>query len=667
MKRFSILASLLVLIGGSILVSYWMFHSYNFFIKETSFNADWLFMFDFLRNILHGQTLSGWNFPHAPGFFPDVISESFVLLLGWSNTLSLLTIAAINYSILIICFYFIIKSARSLEEVSFKGIIFTITLLIMIVAYIFPLSMLTIYFQIFCPATPHLMVAILVLFMLVINKLVFNHIINLWKAIFLFLLTFLTIVSDITALFLLLIWLSSEMFYTIFINTSLRRKADIIIILIASVIASVVNTIVPRQSLEEDFFSKSVFLHSSHLYFHWLFSSYYNVLLICTFIVASLAFPFLLRGEWPNFRRSRWRENSDLSLALPSLGVLIVFPCFFETAASLRYLSFPAIILILCLALIYYRFMLEIKNKQIKHGILIAWCILTTCFLFSIYYKSKVKPEYELNAAKIYRCISNAAQIYPLQDGIATYWNARPVKFYSHFKYYLAQVPGWQPSAGYYFWLSNWYDFLYKNVSLKIPRKYNYILATTNEVTSGLWGNITKKANGTFTQNGYTIFYFKNDKILWDFLFFKGPPLEVSKLQGISRLCIVRSASNSCIFTADHFSTQAGTLKDGIIKANGSSGYLVLGPYVDIGSGKYHLVAKGHLIGSTSVLGNIYIISNSGKIFSRKKIILKKDISDEIISIDFTIDKPTKNILFNIIIPKKTTGYFTGYEITETK
>jgi hypothetical protein len=231
-----------------------------------------------------------------------------------------------------------------------------------------------------------------------------------------------------------------------------------------------------------------------------------------------------MQGRWPKSRKNVEQMSSGQDFVLPSLGLIAVFPMFFQDFNCLRYLIFPAIILILCVVLAYLRLIGLVKDNRIRAAILFFWFLLICFGILFVYKKTKTEPANESNAAKIYQCIKRASLVYPLQDGIASYWNARPLRFYSNFEYYLAQVSPWAPKDGYFYWGNNRDEFVYRDVSTKLYRKYNYIVASNDEIKSGLWGNVINKSKNKVICREYTLFYFDQGDILWDFLFFHGLP-----------------------------------------------------------------------------------------------------------------------------------------------
>jgi len=281
------------------------------------------------------------------------------------------------------------------------------------------------------------------------------------------------------------------------------------------------------------------------------------------------------------------------------------------------------------------------------------------------------EPEYESNSSKGYKCIKKGALQYPLEDGIASYWNARPIKFYSNFEYYLAQVRPWNPSEGYFFWGNNWISFLYKDASIKQPRKYNYILATNSEVSSGIWGDIINFSKNKVSCEGNTLFYFDDSSLLWNFLFKGGAPSEFKELGGensIGLSCLFDGVP--CFFRVGEAKlfSQIGAFDGDIIKSSGKSGYLVYGPYIQLDAGKYRLIAKGYLIGPRKDLGIIDIAAEGGKrILTSKLIISDENELDTIAFLDFQIYQPSNNVEFRIKVNDQTTGSFLSYELMSLK
>lgn len=646
---------LVVVFGGSALVCWWVFHTHDYIVEKT-FNSDSLTILDFSRDLLRGESLDGWNLPRAPYFFPDALIASLVIIFGWSNNFSIITIASFNYSLLIITCYIVLRSAYGMSRISLPGIGLVVTASLFAITCIFPVSMPFVYWQIFASGT-HFGTVVNIVLMLSLNKTLFKDGHVLLRVLFLSFLTVASVASNSMALLLLMFWLASEMFSAAWKRP--KRRVDMMVVLFSAMIGAGLSSIIPRQSLAESFFSQEKFILALQTYCGWFFNSVGNAAFIILLVISTVAFPFLMQGRWPKSLENKESTLLGNDFILPSLGVIVVSPMFFTDVGTLRYLIFPAFILILCFVLMYFRLIGLVKNIRLRIATIFMLFLLVFSGIFYIFNKVKTESAYELNGAKSYQCIKSASLKYPLQDGVATYWNARPVKFYSNFNYYLAQIPPWR-ADGYFFWGNNWYEFLYKNTFTKLPREYNYILSTNAEILSGRWGDVINKSKNKVTCEAHTLFYFDNNNILWDYLFFRGPP------PALRKTCIPESAS--CTFSGTDLGlvTQVGVREGGVIKANGQPGFLVYGPYSPLQPGVYRLVVKGNLSGSSKVLGDIDVAADFGKrILVAKPIIAGQSTSGNIVSLDFEVAQPITNIEFRIKIQAQTVGYFIAYELTK--
>ena len=667
MKYLRDFAGLLAIFGGSVIVCWWVFHTHDYLIEMTS-SADSLGILDFSRDVLRGEPLGAWNLPRAPYLFPDALIASLVIFLGWSNNFSIITIASINYSLLIIACYFTLQSAYGLKRISLPSVGFAVTLSLLAITYVFPVSVYNVYWQIFTSGS-HFGIVVVIAIMLPLNKLLFKTGNALPRTLFLSFLSIAAVASNAMAFLLLMLWIVSELFSAAWSRP--RGRIDLMVVFISALIGIGLSSIIPRQSLTDSFFSIEKFLRAFHNFYGWFSGSFDNAVFILSLVISAVAFTYLMQGRWPKSSANTEQRFLGNDFALQALGIIAISPMFFEAAGSLRYLIFPAFILILCLVLIYCRLAGLVKSNRLRISILFLWFLLLCSSFFFIYDKSKTESAYELNAAKSYQCIKRASLEYPLQDGIASYWNARPVKFYSNFEYYLAQVSPWHPAEGYFFWGNNWYEFLYKNTSTKLPRKYNYIFATNDEIQSGIWGDVINKSKNKVPCGTNTLFYFDDTQILWDFLFFRGPLPSLGNLNigaSLGLPCITNSASCTFVGNNAKLFTQVGVREDGVIKAKGHPGYLVFGPYIPLEIGTYRLVAKGNLTGSSKELGTIDVATDAGQhILMTKPIIAEEphSASGNIISLDFEVAQPATAVEFRINIQAQTMGSFAAYTLTK--
>jgi hypothetical protein len=111
------------------------------------------------------------------------------------------------------------------------------------------------------------------------------------------------------------------------------------------------SSIIPRQSLTESFLSEEKFFRAINIFYQWVTSSIGNTSFIIIVLISAISLPYLFRGKWPNSAGNSMRKIIAGHFTLQVLGIVTITPLFFESDSSLRYLMFPAIVLILSLSL----------------------------------------------------------------------------------------------------------------------------------------------------------------------------------------------------------------------------------------------------------------------------------------------------------------------------
>jgi hypothetical protein len=101
------------------------------------------------------------------------------------------------------------------------------------------------------------------------------------------------------------------------------------------------------------------------------------------------------------------------------------------------------------------------------------------------------------------------------------------------------------------------------------------------------------------------------------------------------------------------------------VRCSGISGYLAIGPNLDLKAGAYELIVKGHLSGKSSKLGYIEIISLFRNIIIQKEDLFSiSSLSDSIIKkLNFTIDVEQSDVNFRLFVNDSVLGFFSEYEL----
>jgi hypothetical protein len=346
----------------------------------------------------------------------------------------------------------------------------------------------------------------------------------------------------------------------------------------------------------------------------------------------------------------------------------------------LRYLAFPGLLTLLSICLVILKLVRSVVQWPYKRAVLGLGALVLfvgPVLLIAHHHQmeAQIKQEPDLmavmgsvppadNAALALQCIDQAAAQYPLADGVATYWHARPVYFASDFKHFLAQVSPWHPRSGYLYWGNNGLDFSYQDGNRERPRHYNYILATNDEMRFNLWGSLVNDSSIQLRCAKHTVLFFAKPSVLENYLFPFGQPFDIDATGRVFK----PNDHNRQWVAGPYWGTDLFTLvgvREGLsIRATGQAGALVYGPYIGLPVGTYRLVVKGHLVGSGKEIGSIDVAAYQGaKTLASAMIIPAPTNSQEIAQLDFHIERPVSDAEFRVLINPNTTGMFTSYEL----
>ena len=695
-------------------------------------NADSLVLFDFARDVISGHDLHHWNLPRAPYLFPDTAIALLVISVGWFGELSIYCVALINSLLLVVVSFAILRSSAKKNHTTLLGSAFFIALALLTLAICFPFAMANIYWQIFASGT-HFLSALVVLAILQLDdlwqkKLLSNRVLWLILA-----LSFLEALSDSLAAVLLMLWLGAEVSWRIAVHlwptrfdglrgaqanfassVFLKVQLDLALVFGGVLAGTLAASFIPRQSLLESFLSLDKFKIAATSFTQWLIGEPSHILYLLALIILNLLYPWVIRAriatKHNNFATGAptpaadpqvgnapltWMTYLRSSILAPSLGVICITPFFFQDVGSIRYFVFPALVSILSLALLYRHcwnaFGGVYRLRQRFFGALVLMAVLGLIGHWQ-WQRERIGPNATdttgldqvglavgSDASGAANCIAKAQAQWPLHDGVATYWNARPIRFVSHFQYYVAQINPWRPRNGAFVWGNNGIDLVYADVAAKTPRQYNFIVATNHEINSRLWGSLPAQATQSINCKNYSVFYFDNDALLWNYLFPMQVPYGFDELASANQMRLSsekNTAPNSLVRTywGDDVMTQVGIRNGNTIVANGAAGFLVYGPYIPLAPGRYRLTAKGELgneamsskasIGILEVTGAIAQSQiASAPIVNHIKQQLQNSLSQTIASVDFQLSTLTENIEFRIAVVSQTRGVFMRYEL----
>lgn len=645
-------------------------------------NADSLVLIDFARDILSGKSIAAWNLPRAPYLFPDTVIALLVMFFGWSNDWTFLIISIINYSLLTLLAHWIFKQAGGISMLTpLWGSAVVVAISLLILCAVFPFSAGTLFWQIFASGA-HFLTAIVVVWILELlrpssgsSRRTSSRVV--WLAA---LLTLAEAVSDSMSALLVFIWWGTVTLDNA--HRGFRGALRYLLLPCMVVLGTALSFLIPRQSLTESFFSVDRFVVGIRLFFQWVQGAPSHFVFIGVLILATVAFPLLLQGRLPR-GRDGWRASLFSNNVLPSLGLICATPFFYQDVGSLRYLAFPGLIAILSLSLLLQRALSFFLRRKRPHLIilLVAFGLAAALYLriaqntralaaqaHTLELAAVIDgPRPASNAMQGLGCIEQAARNYPLEDGVATYWNARPIYFRSNFERFLAQVSPWHPRSGYLYWGNNGLDAVLREGDDKKPRRYNYILATNDELALAMWGSLPARTTAQERCALHTVLFFK-EGLLENYLFPFGPPFGVSPSGTPTRLHHEdREWHPDPYWGADLF-TLAGEREGRFLRATGRAGALAYGPYVPLPAGSYRLVVRGQLSGPTQTLGLVDVIAGQGKVALASKEIKERGEGPGIIlQLDFALARAVKDAEFRVLINAGVHGTLEGYELTKMR
>jgi hypothetical protein len=643
-------------------------------------NADSLVMLDFARDALIGQSIAHWNLPRAPYLFPDALIGMVVMALGWSNAFTLKLIAVINYLLLLWICTAVMRTAKGLERIAYWQVGVLISVAFFSIALVFPVAAANVYWQMFASGA-HFLMAIVVMGVLHLSRRWRQEAYPQWMLWAIFLLCFAEAVSDSIAALLLFIWIGAQLLWRL--PHQLKPRADLLLVGAGLVLGTLASLLIPRQSMLNSFFSVDKFIASAFTCWEWLISSPVNYAYVLLLLALIAAYPFLLQGSWPRSKKSALLIGLQSDVLLPSLGVMAATPFVFQEVGSIRYLAFPALISLISLGLLYHRIGHGLAKRSQVQRLLIGFCFALVLMLVSAWQWSRdqIGPQMQDNPGKdmiglavgaqtelAIACLNQAKAQFPLEDGVATYWNARPTRFASNFTQFFAQINPWRPRSGYMVWGNNAIDFVYRDSEQTIPRQYNHLLATKHELASRLWGSLPAQATGVMECPMHTIFYFDRPDILWNYVFPLDVPFGFTKTPTQEQSAKTPTQQTNRIFPADDFFTVVGVRQGARLEATGQAGVLAYGPYIPLLAGHYRLIAKGALNASSPA----NVVLDVGAQFGRQVIAAKaiqlpsaasNHAAEEIGSLDFSLDKTTEDVEFRLQVPATARGTLLEFEL----
>ena len=682
--------------GLFLLLALWGFVQLIFYTFPLSYrmasNADSLVMLDFARDLLMGHSIAQWNLPRVPYLFPDTVIALVVMAFGWFNPVTFTVIALINYAIVISIGTIALRQAQGFEHLSLWQAGFLISLSLFTIGILLPSSFTTLYWQVFASGA-HFLSAVVVLGMM--------QLATYWQGkptqsrwvVILLILAIAEGVSNSMAALLLIIWCGAQWLDRLLMRNPLRT--DILVIFIGVLIGTALSTLIPRQSLVDSFFSIDKFIAAIGAFGIWLISDTSHWALIALLLALLIAYPFLvMKGR----QDDPFKPDSVALPALlrspvlwPSLGVMAATPLFFQEAGSVRYLAFPALIALLSLSLLYVRIWQGMRHY--RWALLASWVMVFGGLTAWQWQHTRIGPVLPKLTGKdlgglatgaqtdlALACLREAKAQRSLEDGLATYWNARSTRFASQFEHYFAQINPWRPRSGYMVWGNNALDFVYRDFATKTPRQYNFVLATHSELTNRLWGSLPSQASLIIECPAHQILYFEDPTILWNFLFPLRVPFGFESVQSKSDASISASSSTvqtrERIFPADDFFTEVGERAGNTLSATGKAGVFAYGPYIPLLAGQYRLIARGQLNQVRGANALIDVSAQFGKhVIASNMFALPSDISavsatqalaknqSVIAELDFTLPVTTEDVEFRLQIPEGTRGTLIQFEL----
>jgi hypothetical protein len=671
-------------------------------------NADSLVLFDFARDLIEGHSVRFWNLPRAPYLFPDALIALGLMTLGWWGALTITAAAVINLLMLFAITYPVMKLAKVNLPSSALGCAFFLSMALLTMAICFPFSMVNIYWQIFASGA-HFLSAGIVLLILYLDFLWQLRLRSWGTLVAMFFLCIATAVSDSLSLALLLLRLGVELLWRIgfyyqqnthltsqknlatVLNGFLKKQVDLAVVLGGVVLGTGLSLLIPRQSLFESFFSVNKFTLGASSFFTWLVGDLSHVLYLVVLIVLILFYPACMRQSYFKGRFSRknyWRS----AVLAPALGIICITPFFYQDVGSIRYLAFPAFIGLISLALLYQRIWHTVARGDHlgrKVALILIWLMALALMGTYQYRHQRVGPQavdqpgidqvglaVSAPVDSAWQCINDAKKEWPLADGVATYWYARPLRFATNFESYLAQIDQGRARSGAFIWGNNGIDLVYANESQTAFRRYNFIVTTPAQVRAQLWGNLPGKATGTIDCAQFQILYFENADVLWNYLF----PLQVPFITSAATEALPatqageKTSAKTQIYWGEDLYTQVGVREGDQIVANGSAGVLVFGPYIPLAAGRYRLTVDGTLFNSAipraNAIGTLEIGSALGSVAIAQGAIMNTNTRAQsmggdraVASIDFEVQKSIENVEFRITVLPQTRGAITRYQL----
>lgn len=619
-------------------------------------SADALSLIDLVRDLVHGASMHSWNLPRAPSFFPDQLFALLVLALTEHLPAIIIFISALNYCCLCIVFWLVLKNLQGKKKSSLLQISLIVGAVIMSIVTLLPDTLGTIFYQLFTLGT-HLGSALLTLIVIYLlqdrpQKLPYGFLLGL-----LFVLGVLGSLSNSLFTLLLLVWLGKEALCKG--PRQLISQAQYWVLLLSMVIGTLLNWALPRQSLKESFFAPHLWLHNISDFAHHLLTTPSALLFYCLLIGAALVWPFWEKGK--PFRLSgAFKTVLSNDLSPLSLSLIAITPVLYQEWNSLRYLMFPSLVLMLCLSARYLFYQANLSQAHQTRKLLPLYIFIV--LVGGLFFAPKSEPDQTSEVIHDgLQCIRAAQKNTPLSDGIASYWNARPIRFASNFQYFLAQVKPDFPQMGFFFWGNNGSNFVYADQHQSTLRNYNYILATQEELEQGKWGSITSQATKTFPCEKTSVLYYADAAILWNFLFAKKQAPIPDNFKGLLAKQTLFLKEGPQIFGANVLYTQTGTIHQNKLYAGKQAGYLVYGPYLNLDVGRYELTMQGSI--ST---GHLEITADDGSFTILKKPLnnLSTKASPQQ-SFEFSILSPKTRVEFRIFTPNNEDGYFEAFELRQ--
>ena len=724
-------------------------------VQSMASNADSLVLFDFARDLINGKALQLWNLPRAPYLFPDTVLATALISLGWYGAYSIHAIACINYLLMVLVVHAVLVRSSPSQALPIWQTSVFVSAALLIISLAFPFAMVNIYWQLFASGAHFLTALVVLCILMLLNRWQTSPSLGLWLLIFT--VTLLEALSDSMAALLLFAWIGQQLLGRLFLSKSvdrrlstgasrfsvgafLRQSIDLLTVLLAVIVGTLLGALLPRQSLLESFFSLDKFVTAVQLFGRWTIDSPSHSIFIALIIVGTIVYPLLWLAPQPrahanqsanapsNLSRNRVTSASTLynwlrsPVVLPSFALIASTPLFYQELGSLRYLAFPALLLLICTSALLIQLAHLVRRSSLPMAIIIA--LIALAAIAALVYsdirggligkqqmttgRDAVGLAVGADASGALACIEQTKQFYPLADGVATYWNARPIRFASQFDFYLAQINPWRPRAGYFLWGNNGADFVYRdaksiaqqssssfaqNDTNKIAiRTYNFVIATQAEKQSRLWGSLPMQATQVVECKNHTLYYFENPAVLWQYLFPLGLPAPLSNAIALAapvkelaqdltkdlakdlakdstKQSTKESSTTATTYWPDDLFTQVGVQTSSAISTNAKPGFLVYGPYLSLPAGNYRLQVLGHLGFATkpvdaSKQATIGILDISAQ-FGTKIIasMALQESASKIAQLDFQLERDTHDVEFRIQVGANVQGQVSAYRL----